>query len=118
MEGGGRELQVHWAFRKVAKWKKNTFLLCFCSPGLPRVEGEESRCVGVKFLAERVLKPQNTIIHESNHKNNNNFGKKIALSSIARLTLRKFTEEFSCNIYFDKTNSCTTLGKENLGIGL
>lgn len=47
VEGGGRELQVLLAFREVAKWKKNTFLFCFCSLKMQRVEGEQSRCVGV-----------------------------------------------------------------------
>lgn len=64
MEGGGRELQVHLAFRTVAKWKKNTFLFCFCSPKWQRAEEEQSRRVGVKFLIETVLKPQNTILTE------------------------------------------------------
>lgn len=45
-EGGGRELRVLLAVGKVAKWKKNTFLFCFCSPELQKVEGEQSERVG------------------------------------------------------------------------
>lgn len=73
MEGGGRELQVHLPFRKVAKWKKNTFLFCFCSPKLQRVEGKQSIRVGVKFLLETVLKPPNNVLNKSNNKKINNF---------------------------------------------
>lgn len=87
MEGGGRELQVHLASRKVAKWKKNTFFFCFCSPKLQRVEGKQSRRVVVEFLIETVLKPQNTALNKSNHKKFNNFKKKISSSSIPKLTL-------------------------------
>lgn len=64
VEGGGRELQVYLAFRKVAKWKKPTFLFCFSSPKMQRVEDKHSRCVGVKFLIEAVLKLQNTVVNK------------------------------------------------------
>ena len=107
VERGGRELQVHFAFSKVAKWKKSAFLFCFCSLKLQRVEGKQSSRVGVKFLIETVLKPQNTMLSKVIVKQLIIFKRKSLQLVYQNLFCISFIEEF--NVYFDKTNSCVTV---------
>lgn len=101
MEGGGRELQVNLAFRKVAKWKKPTFLFCFCSPKMQRVEDKQPGCVGVKFLTETVLKLRNTVVNKK-VTIKKDFKRKSLQAVCPNLLCISFSEEFFCNVYFNK----------------
>lgn len=103
MEGGGRELQVYLAFRKAAKWKKTIFLFCFSSSKMQRVDDKQSKCVGVKFLIETVLKLQNIVVNKNYFVKKKIFKRKSLLVIYPNLFCISFREEFFCNVYFNKT---------------
>lgn len=60
----GENCKYTWHSEKLPNGKKPTFLFCFCSPKMQGVEDKQSRCVGVKFLIEAVLKLQNIVVNK------------------------------------------------------
>lgn len=58
----GENCKYTWHSEKLPNGRKIHFY--FCSPKPQRMEGKQSRCVGVKFLIETLLKLQNTILNK------------------------------------------------------
>lgn len=93
--------------------KNPTFLFCFCSPKMQRVEEKQSRCVGVKFLIETVLKLQNIAVNKKVTLKKMIFRRKSLQVVYPNLFCISFREEFFCKVYFNKTVSCVALCEES-----
>lgn len=101
-----------WHSEKLPNGKNPTFLFCFCSPKMQRVEDKQSKCVGVKFLIETVLKLQNIVVNKKVTIKKKIFKRKFLQVVYPNLFFISFREEFFCSVYFNKT-LFVTLCKES-----
>lgn len=97
----GGNWKYTWHSEKLPNGKRPHF---FSSSKMQRVDEKQSKCVGVKFLIEIVLKLQNILVNKNDFlKKKKKIFKRKSLQVIYPNLYKSFREEFFCNVYFNKT---------------